>query len=159
MYAVSVRRRYIVTEQKVREIFADMIVLKDPQRSEYFSNLSMPSYMRDWLVMKFSDEDGVVDYDAVGRYIKKYIPGKDDFEQFKFQMVNGETVEFLARVRVNVDIRSGRTKFELPDFGGAKGGACGIVAKDVVEKWQETLLRESENWGIIALVWGFEGKS
>ena len=38
-------------EDKVREIFADMVVLKDPQRSEYFSNLSIPSYMRDWLVM------------------------------------------------------------------------------------------------------------
>ena len=58
-------------ENKIREVFADMVVLKDPQRSEYFSNLSMPSYMRDWLVMKFSDEDGNVDYDSVRRYIKR----------------------------------------------------------------------------------------
>ena len=28
-------------EDKVREIFADMVVLKDPQRNEYFSNLSI----------------------------------------------------------------------------------------------------------------------
>ena len=48
-------------EDKVREIFADMVVLKDPQRSEYFSNLSIPSYMRDWLVMKFSDDNGTID--------------------------------------------------------------------------------------------------
>ena len=44
-------------DEKIRDVFADMVVLKDPQRSEYFSNLSMPSYMRDWLVMKFSDDD------------------------------------------------------------------------------------------------------
>ena len=138
-------------ENKIREVFADMVVLKDPQRSEYFSNLSMPSYMRDWLVMKFSDEDGNVDYDSVRRYIKRYIPGKDDFEQYKFQMVNGDTVQFLARVRVSVDIKSGKTKFELPDFGGSKGGAAGVVAYEVVEQWQATLLHESENWGII---WG-----
>ena len=25
-------------EEKIREVFADMVVLKDPQRSEYFSN-------------------------------------------------------------------------------------------------------------------------
>jgi hypothetical protein len=56
-------------EDKVREIFADMVVLKDPQRSEYFSNLSIPSYMRDWLVMKFSDDNGTIDYESVGRYI------------------------------------------------------------------------------------------
>ena len=77
-----------MVEDKVREVFADMVVLKDPQRSEYFSNLSIPSYMRDWLVMKFSDDEGVIDYDSVRRYIKRYIPSREDFEQYKFQMVN-----------------------------------------------------------------------
>ena len=145
-------------EDKVKEIFADMVVLKDPQRSEYFSNLSIPSYMRDWLVMKFSDENGVIDYDSVGRYIKRYIPTHEDFEQYKFQMVNGETVQFLARVRVTVDIKkTGKTLFELPDFGGARGGASGVVAYETAEKWQQVLLRESENWGIITLSWMMEG--
>ena len=96
-------------EDKVKEYFADEIVLKDPQRSEYFSNLSIPSYMRDWLVMKFSDDDGQIDYDSVRRYIKRNIPNREDFEHYKFQMVNGDTVQFLARVRVTVDIKSGKT--------------------------------------------------
>lgn len=144
-------------EDKVREVFADMIVLKDPLRSEYFSNLSIPSYMRDWLVMKFSDEEGNIDFDSVKRYIKRYIPNREDFEQYKFQMVNGEMVQFLARIRVNVDVKSGKTLFELPDFGGSKGGAGGVVAHDVAEEWQSTLLRESENWGIISLMWMMEG--
>ena len=144
-------------EEKIREVFADMVVLKDPQRSEYFSNLSIPSYMRDWLVMKFSDDEGAIDYDSVRRYIKRYIPSRDDFEQYKFQMVNGETVQFLARVRVSVDVKTGKTMFELPDFGGARGGASGVVDYDVADKWQDTLLRESENWGIITLSWAMEG--
>ena len=144
-------------EDKVREIFADMVVLKDPQRSEYFSNLSIPSYMRDWLVMKFSDDNGTIDYESVGRYIKRYIPSREDFEQYKFQMVNGDTVQFLARVRVSVDVKTGKTVFELPDFGGSRGGAGGVVAYDVAEKWQNTLLRESENWGIVTLCWMRDG--
>ncbi len=144
-------------EDKIREVFADMVVLKDPQRSEYFSNLSIPSYMRDWLVMKFSDDDGTIDYDSVRRYIKRYIPNREDFEQYKFQMVNGETVQFLARVRVSVDVKSGKTLFELPDFGGARGGAAGVVSYAVAEQWQDTLLHESENWGIITLTWTMEG--
>lgn len=145
-------------EDKVKEIFSGMVVLKDPQRSEYFSNLSMPSYMRDWLVMKFSNDEGAVDYESVRTFIKKSIPNKDDFEGYKFQLINGDTVKFLARVRINVDIKSGTTKFELPDFGGAKGGASGTVANEVVEKWRATLLHESDNWGIITLVWAFEGR-
>ena len=140
-------------EDKIRDVFSDMVVLKDPKRSEYFSKLSIPSYMRDWLVMKFSDEDGAVDYESVRRYINRYIPSREDYEQFKFRMTNGETVQFLARVRVAVDIKTGKTMFELPDFGGTRGGAGGVVNHDVVEKWQDTLLRESENWGIISLCW------
>ena len=49
-------------EDKVRDVFSDMVVLKNPERTEFFSNLSLPSYMRDWLVMKFSDDDGIIDY-------------------------------------------------------------------------------------------------
>ena len=141
-------------EDKIRDVFADMVVLKNPERAEFFKNLSLPSYMRDWLVMKFSDEDGAIDYDSVLRYIRQYIPSREDYEQFKFEMVNGETVRFLARIRVAVDIKTGKTMFELPDFGGAKAGAAGEVTNDVVNRWKETLLKESENWGIIELIWG-----
>lgn len=59
----------------------------------------------------------------VKRYINRYIPSREDYEQFKFRMVNGENVQFLARVRVAVDIKTGKTQFELPDFGGNRGGA------------------------------------
>ena len=140
-------------EDKLREIFADMVVLKNPQRAGYFKDLKMPSFMRDWIVMKFSDEDGDVDQERVTNYIKRYVPSKDDFEQMKFQLTSGETIVILAKIRVSVDIKTGETLFEMPDFGDAKSGAGGIVEKQVVEKWQSTLLKASENWGIIELTW------
>ena len=61
-------------EEKVRDIFADMVVLKNPERTEFFSNLSLPSYMRDWLVMKFSDDDGSIDYDSVTEKLSAFWP-------------------------------------------------------------------------------------
>lgn len=142
-----------MNDTKIRDVFPDMVVLKNPKRTEFFSNLSLPSYMRDWLTMKFSDENGETDLERVSDYINNYIPGKDDFEQFKFRLINGETVRFLARLRVTVDIKSGQTTFELPDFGGTRAGAGGIVENEVIESWQDTLLKESENWGIVELMW------
>lgn len=140
-------------EEKLKEAFADMIVLKSPQRSGFFKDLSMPSFMRDWVVMKFSDEDGNIDNERVHNYIKKYVPGKGDFEKIKFQLINGDMINILAKVRVSVDIKTGDTLFEMPDFGDAKSGAGGVVERHVVEKWKDTLLKESENWGIIELIW------
>ncbi len=75
---------------------------------------------------------GSIDYDSVLRYIRQYIPSREDYEQLKFEMVNGETVRFLARIRVAVNIKTGKTMFELPDFGGAKAGASGEVTNEVV---------------------------
>ena len=142
-----------LNDRKIRDVFPDMVVLKNPKQTEFFSNLSLPSYMRDWLIMKFSNENGETDLERVSEYINNYIPGKDDFEQFKFRLINGESVRFLVRLRVSVDIKSGNTTFELPDFGGTRAGAGGIVEKEVIEEWQDTLLRESENWGIVELIW------
>ncbi len=146
-------------EALLREVFADMVVLKDPQRSEYFSSMNISSYMRDWIVMKFSDDDGDVDYDSVRSYIKRYIPSKDDFEKYKFQMINGDSIQFLARVRATVDVKAGNTKFELPDFGGLKNGAGGIIDNSIAGKWKNSILTRGENWGIITLEWGLEGNS
>jgi len=149
----------VMLDDKVRSVFSDMVVLKSPKRTEFFSNLSLPSYMRDWLVMKFSDEQGQIDSESVLKYIKKYIPNREDFEMLKYQLTNGETVRFLARIRVSVNIKNGKTEFELPDFGGGRAGASGVVRSDVAEKWQEVLLRENENWGILDLSWDMDFSS
>ena len=125
MHFVPVRGGNTMLTDKIRDVFADMVVLKDPKRSEFFSNLSLPSYMRDWLVMKFSDEDGTIDYDSVRSYIKRFIPGREDFEQFKFRMVNGETVQFLARIRVSVNIKTGATDWR---WWYCRPRSCGEVA-------------------------------
>lgn len=141
-------------EDKVRQVFSDMVVLKDPKRSEFFSNLSMPSYMRDWLVMKFSDNQGNIDFDSTLSYIKKFIPDRDAFQVIKYRLMQGSTEKLLARVRLDVNLKKGVVQFELPDFGGSRGGASGIVSDDVLEQYADTLLRESENWGIIELTLG-----
>ena len=46
--------------------------------------------------MKFSDDDGEIDTDRVQKYIKRYVPSKEDFEYMKFQLTNGEPVTILV---------------------------------------------------------------
>lgn len=130
-------------DEKIKQVFADMIVLKDPERSEFFSNLSMPSYMRDWIVMKFSDNKGNVDFDSTLAYIKRFIPSRDDFKSIKYRLMQGNTEKMLARVRLEVNLKKGIVQFELPDFGGSRGGASGIVSDDVLDQYADSLLKES----------------
>ncbi len=55
---------------------------------------------------------------------------------------------------MDVNLKKGYVQFELPDFGGSRGGASGIVSNEVLDQYADTLLRESENWGIIELALG-----
>lgn len=143
-----------MNEDKVKLYFSDMVVLKDPEKAEFFSNLSMPSYMRDWLVMKFSDSQGNIDFDSTLAYIKRFIPDRDAFQVIKYRLMEGGSEKLLARVRMEVNLKKQVVQFELPDFGGSRGGASGIVSREVLDKYANSLLRESENWGIIELALG-----
>lgn len=138
-------------EHKLKLHFSDSIVLKDPKRAEFFASMSYPSYLRDWLVMKFADEMGNVDYEVIQGFIKKNIPSRDDFRALQYRLTLGETIKLLARVRLSVNLRRQVVEFVLPDFG-----AKGIVAPAVLDKWADQLLRESENWGIFELKLGGE---
>ncbi len=44
------------------------------RQREIFSALSLPSFMRDWLVMRFADEAGHVDTEEISAYVKKKYP-------------------------------------------------------------------------------------
>ena len=45
-------------EEKLRECFDEMVVYKDLKKSNFFASLSLPSFLRDWLLKRFEDEDG-----------------------------------------------------------------------------------------------------
>ena len=40
-------------EEKLKKYYSDMLVFKSSANSKFFSALSLPAFMRDWLVMRF----------------------------------------------------------------------------------------------------------
>ena len=104
--------------EKLRDCFDEMVVYKDLKKTNFFSALSLPAFMRDWLLKKFEDEEGNFDKDDLVRFAKKYIPRKDDWNSIKNRIIiEGEKVKFLAKVSINIDIKTGEVSFALPDFG------------------------------------------
>ena len=94
--------------EKLRDNFDEMVVYKDLKKTNFFSTLSLPAFMRDWLLKKFEDDEGEFDKDDLARFVKKFIPRKDDWNAIKNDIViEGKTVKFLAKVSVNIDIKTG----------------------------------------------------
>jgi ATP-dependent Lon protease len=68
---------------KLRNCFDEMVVYKDLKKSNFFSAMSLPSFMRDWLLKKFEDENGRFDSDELLRFVRTYLPRKDDWTAIK----------------------------------------------------------------------------
>jgi ATP-dependent Lon protease len=63
--------------EKLKNYFDEMVVYKDLKKSNFFSALSLPSFMRDWLLKKFEDENGSFNQDELVDFIKKYLPRQE----------------------------------------------------------------------------------
>jgi ATP-dependent Lon protease len=136
--------------EKLRNCFDEMVVYKDLKKSNFFSSLSLPSFMRDWLLKKFEDEEGRFDSDEMVQFVRTYLPRKDDWTAIKNQVViEHERVKFLAKVLVDIDIKTGEVFFSLPDFGLT--GKDTIIEDPVWQTCKEDLVRGRETWGMVEI--------
>ncbi len=136
--------------ERFRDAFDEMVVFKDLKRSNFISSFKLPSFMRDWVIKRFQDEDGEIDVEQATEFIQEFIPKKDDWKSILNRVVNfQETVRFLAKISVSIDIKTQTVSFELPDFGlGIKET---VIPPDVWERCSTALLKSEENWGVIEI--------
>jgi len=140
-------------ESRLIEAFGDMLVYKSPENGKFFSALSLPSFMRDWLVMRFSDKKGKIEKDTISEYVKRTIPNKAQWKQLLFEMLrNYQPARFLAKIKIDFDTSSRTAFFHLPDFGVPKTKGEAIADWDVIERNKEYILAPNEVWGIVEIV-------
>lgn len=136
--------------EKLRDCFDEMVVYKDLKKTNFFTALSLPAFMRDWLLKKFEDDEGNFNKDELAHFVKKYIPRKDDWNSIKNRIIiEGERVKFLAKISINIDIKTGEVSFALPDFG--LGYKETIIENTVWEDCKDELVRGSDTWGMVEL--------
>ncbi len=136
--------------EKLRACFDDMVVYKDLRRSNFFSALSLPSFMRDWLLRRFGNECGEFDEESLLAFVREYIPRKEDWTSLKNRIIKeNERVKFLAKIIVDIDVRTGDVSFALPDFGLSSKET--IIEDSVWEVCKEALVNGHESWGMLEL--------
>ena len=137
-------------ENKLKKIFSDMIVYKDLKNNNFFNALSLPSFMRDWLLRRFEDDDGKFDAEELSNFVRQFIPKKDDWKTIKSQIVmDNEHVKLLAKVSIEIDIANGSVSFSLPDFGLSAKET--MIEDHVWQNCKDELVGGREVWGMIQL--------
>ena len=137
-------------DEKMKECFGQMIVYKDLSKSNFFSALSLPSFLRDWLLSKFEDEDGDYSIEDLTDFIKTYLPRKDDWVGIKNRIIcENERVKFLTKISVDISIKTQEVTFSLPEFGLTNKET--IIEDDIWAQYSKELIAGREVWGIVEL--------
>jgi ATP-dependent Lon protease len=136
--------------ERLKDCFDEMVVYKDLQKSNFIASFKLPSFMRDWVLKRFQDEDGAIDVEGATSFIKEFIPKKEDWKSIKNRIVSyQEQVKFLAKISIDIDIKTQSLTFALPDFGLTNRDTT--ISRDVWERCSTSLLKAEENWGIVEL--------
>ena len=70
-------------DDKLKTYFPEMVVFKDLKKINIFSNLGLPSFLRDWLLKQFQNDSGKFDSQQLATFVNKYLPKKEDWLSIK----------------------------------------------------------------------------
>ena len=136
--------------ERLKDCFDTMVVYKDLNQNNFIASFKLPSFMRDFILKNFQDDEGIVDVDGAAEFIRQYIPKKEDWKAIQNRIVtNGENVKLLAKVSIEINIATGEISFALPDYGLSQRDTT--IPKEVWEACSDALLKAEENWGVIEL--------
>lgn len=145
-------------EEILRECFDDMVVYKDLKKSNFFLSLNLPSFLRDWLLKKFADDEGNFDVEEVAEFVNTYLPAKDEWIKIKNRIIyENERVKILTKISVEIDIKTGDITFALPNFGLTHKET--IIEPQVWENFKDELVNSQETWGIVELGYRFSDET
>ena len=138
------------TTDKLRRCFESMAVFKDLTRTNLVKTLGFPPFMRDWLLQRFEDADGIFDADEMQAFVREFIPKQADWKDIEDRVVKQyERVKILAKISAKIDIATGDVSFALPDFGLANTKT--MIDDDVWERCRGKLVSDRETWGLLEL--------
>lgn len=135
------------TIEKIREQFAQMVIYKDPTVTDsLFAGRNLPSFVKDYVLKKFIQEDGSFKRVELSLFLDTVIP--KNHEEVKSRLLAGEELTLLARFIINIDLVKGLRRFAIPDMGIKLSE--GRIPPYVYEQHKEDLV-DGERWGLVKL--------
>lgn len=135
---------------KLRECFDEMVVYKDLGEMSFLKTLKLPSFLRDWVLKKFEDDDGQFDVEDLLDFVNTYMPRKEEWLSIKNRVSKEyERVKLLTRIDIDIDIKTGTVSFALPDYGLTNKET--VIEDAVWDNVKDELVKSNEIWGVVEL--------
>ena len=136
-----------MNDRKIREVFPEESVFKTPKNYRVFSGQNLPSFVKDWLIKRYTDENGELDIQELKSFLNNHIARKGS--KIKGTLMDLQDITLLARIIVEPDIKSNILRFSIPDIGIKLNE--GSIPQYIARKHPE--LKGDEVWGVVKLVY------
>ncbi|MHA1755817.1 MAG: anti-phage BREX system Lon protease BrxL, partial [Promethearchaeota archaeon] len=133
---------------KIQKSFPGESVYKTQKRYNVFSGMTLPSFIKDWLIKKYTNETGQLDTNGLLSFMEKHIPHKKMNIKNRLR-THREEVTILTRFIIENDIRNDTLRFSIPDLGIKTNE--GRIPEYVARKNKE--LKDGEIWGVITMAY------
>ena len=134
----------------IREVFGDAAVMKNQGDNSLFTGRNLPSFVRDYVLRRFSNADGTVDSTALTAYLQDKMP---DLTKISSRLMAGDIINLTTRFIVKNDLAHNRIKFSIPDAQIVDGAY--VMPSLAAEKREnpDTAddFADGEKWGNITL--------
>ena len=131
--------------EKIKAVFPELAVLKNPETKRVFAGRNLPSFMKDYIIKRFSDSDGVVDLEAIRDYLETRMFINSG--EIRKKLLDGQPVNMTCRFTVESNLKDGRTWFHIAETDLA---ADAFILPSILEEHKDDLV-DGENWGNITL--------
>jgi ATP-dependent Lon protease len=129
---------------KAERLFGEVCVNKGLVQDAGFGARSIPAFVSEWIVSR-NVPSGVLDAEAQHRirtFLNLHLPTRDQKEQLKNQLQNGEVLTILDQYSVNVDLQKNESRLTIPCLDERRAG----IERHIVE--QSPLLLGAGVWGV-----------
>jgi len=128
---------------KVKEFFPDVSLNKAAVEHVGLKDKPIPSYVVDWLVGRYSSEEGL-DINSLNAFMEKYLPDKTKKEEIKHRLLDGGNIKLLDSLKVTVNLAKGEYEAALSSIDLSTKINPGIVKTNPVLLYGDT-------WGQVEL--------
>lgn len=131
-------------DHKIKEVFPDIAVMKKSENKSLFTGRNLPSFVKDFILRKYLNSEGIVDSGKVVTYLESKMPNPDSL---KARLLAGEEVNITTRFIIKTDLSIGKTTFSIPDAQLTKDA---YLSSTLLAEKREDLI-DGEHWGNITL--------
>lgn len=133
-------------DAKINRIFPCESVQKNPDIYSVFAGHNLPSYIKDWMVKCFTNDESF-DRDSCFGFISEKIPDRRQGLRRRL-LHSGAPIQIFSRLIIQTDLLHGKMGFSIPDLG--IGHREGVVSLNMAQHKIDRL-HEGETWGILTL--------